>query len=118
MADVLIHLQETYSQLMPLKILNRKDISKKTTYNPRDSIATIFSSVEEIFEFANITGTAHTQHQSVNIAYVITHRTGYFRLDICKRNHMSTVQKLGSNSFFGRRITNYGRQRISPYKTR
>ena len=39
-------LQYNYVRLMPQELLERKDIVKKTVYNPRDSIATVFSAVE------------------------------------------------------------------------
>ena len=45
-ADVLTQLQYNYGQLMPHELLERKDIIKNTTYKPRETIATIFSSVE------------------------------------------------------------------------
>ena len=43
---VLTHLQDKYVQLMPYNLLEREDIVKKTIYNPRDPIATVFSAVE------------------------------------------------------------------------
>ena len=56
-------------------------------------MATIFSDVEEILEFANITVTSYTQDQTVNIAYIILHRTGNFVLVICEFNRMTTLQR-------------------------
>ena len=44
-AGILTHLQENYGQLMPHELLEQEDIVKKTNYNPRDPIATIFSAV-------------------------------------------------------------------------
>ena len=44
--DVLTHLQDNYCQLMPHELLERKYIVKKTIYNHRDPIATVFSAVE------------------------------------------------------------------------
>ena len=52
----------------------------------------MFSSVKEILEFANTTGTSYTQSQAINIAFVILHRTGTFGLAICECNHMPEVQ--------------------------
>ena len=66
--DVITHLQYSYVQLMQHEILEREDIIKKTIYNPRDPIAIVISTVEELFEFADITGTSYTQLQAVNIA--------------------------------------------------
>ena len=93
MADVLTHFQEKYGQLMPHELFERKDIVKKTTYHFQDPIATIFSAIEELLEFSDITGTSYTQHQAMKIAYVIIHRTGKFGLAIREWNRMSTVQK-------------------------
>ena len=62
-------------------------------YNPLDQITTIFSAVEELLKFANITGTPYTQDQDANIDYLILHRTGNFGLAIRKWNHMITVQR-------------------------
>ena len=56
---------------MPHELLQREDIVKKTIYNPRDLIATMFSAVEELLEFSDITGTSYMQLQAVNVAYVI-----------------------------------------------
>ena len=68
---VLTHLHDNYGQLMPHELLQREDIVKKTIYNPRDLIATMFSAVEELLEFSDITGTSYMQLQAVNVAYVI-----------------------------------------------
>ena len=78
---------------MPHDLLDREDIFKKTIYNPRNPIVTVFSLVKEILKFADITGTSYTQLQAVNIAYVIIHRTGKFGLVICEWNNMPAIQK-------------------------
>ena len=78
---------------MPYKILEREDIVKKTIYNPCDPIAAVFYTVEELLEFADITGTSYTQLQAVNISYVMLHRKGNFGLEISNWNHMPEVQK-------------------------
>ena len=83
-AGVLMHLQENYGQLMPHELLEWEDIIKKTNYNPRDPITTVFSAVEELLEFADIPGASYTQLQAVIIAYVIIHSTGKFGLAICE----------------------------------
>ena len=90
---VLTHLQDNYGHLMPHELLEREDIVKKTIYNPRNPIATMFSSVKELPKFSDITGTSYTQLQAVNIAYVIIHRTGKFGLSICEWNRMPEIQK-------------------------
>ena len=69
MAGLLTNLQDNYSQLMPYDILEREGIVRKIIYNPHDPIATMFSSVEELIEFADIMGTVYTQIQAVNISY-------------------------------------------------
>ena len=56
-AGVLTHIQDNYVQLMPHELLEREYFVKKTIYNPRDTIATVFSAVEEILEFSDTTGT-------------------------------------------------------------
>ena len=45
-AGVLTYLQDNYGQLMPHELLERDDIAKKTTYNMRNPIATVFSTVK------------------------------------------------------------------------
>ena len=57
---VLMHLQDNYGQLMLHKLLEREDIFKKTIYNPCNLIATVFSVVEELLEYADIAGTSYT----------------------------------------------------------
>ena len=64
------------------KLLERKDIVKKTSYQHRKLIETLFSAVKELLELANITGNLYTQHQAANIASVIIYRTGEFLLAI------------------------------------
>ena len=81
-----MHIQDKYGHLMTHELLKNKDIIKKTIYNPRDPIAIVISTVEELFEFADITGTSYTQLQAVNVTYVIVHRTGKFGLAIRKCN--------------------------------
>ena len=56
-AGVLTHIQDNYVQLMSHELLEREYFVKKTIYNPRDTIATVFSAVEEILEFSDTTGT-------------------------------------------------------------
>ena len=92
-AVVLAHLQENYGQLMPHKILKQGNNENKTVYNPRNSIAAVFSLIKEILEFADITWISYTQSQAINIAYIILHRTGKFGLSICEWSLMQTVQK-------------------------
>ena len=60
MSDVLIHLKENYSQLMPHELLERKDIVKKTTHHPQGPIAITFSAIEELLGFYDIIGTSYT----------------------------------------------------------
>ena len=74
------------------ELLEQEDIIKKTIYNPRDPITTVFSAVEELLEFTNITRTSYTQLQAVNISYVIIHRTGKFGLAIRDWNRMPEIQ--------------------------
>ena len=83
-SGVLTHMQENYGQLMPHNLLEQEDIVKKTIFNPRDPIATVFSPVEELLRLSDITGTLYTHLQVVNTAYFILHRTGNFGLVICK----------------------------------
>ena len=91
--DVLTHLQDNYSQLIPHRLLEHKDIINKTIYNPLDLVATVFSDVDKLFEFSNITRTSYTQDQAVNIAYGILHMTRKFGLAIYEWNYMTTVQR-------------------------
>ena len=76
---------------MPHELLEREDIVKKTNYNPRDLITTVFSAFEKLVEFSDITGTSYTQLQAVNISHVIIHRTGKFGLTIREWNCMPAI---------------------------
>ena len=104
---------------MPHKILECEDIEKKKTYHPRDPISTLFSAVKENIKFTNITRTSYTQDQAVNIVYVIIHRTGKFRLVICKWNLTTTVQRtwVRFKQFFGNYTKNYKKHPTSLLKT-
>ena len=59
---------------MPLKLLNRKDVVKKTIYHSRKPIADVFSVVGKLLKYSNITNTSYNQHQAINIAFFIIHR--------------------------------------------
>ena len=102
MSDVLAQLHDHYKQLMLNKLLERKDIACKTTYHPREQIATVFSSFKEILKFTNNTITLYKLHQAINIANFIIHRRGKFALEICKWNCMPTIKKtwVGFKHFF------------------
>ena len=43
---------------MPHELLEREDIIKKTTYHLQEPITTIFSAIDELLEFADISGTS------------------------------------------------------------
>ena len=88
-----MYLKDNYSHLMTHKILEREDIVKKTFYNPRDLIITVFYAVEELFNFSDITGTSYTELQAVKIVYVIIHMTGKFGLAIREWNCIPEIQK-------------------------
>ena len=47
-AGVIKHLQDNYGQLMPHKLLEWEDISKKKIYNPRKPIVTLVSVIKEL----------------------------------------------------------------------
>ena len=119
-ADVLTHLQEKCGQLIPHELLESKAIAKKTMYYPRYLIATTIFAIEELLDFANITGTSYTQNQAVNIAYAIIHRTIEFGLEICKWNQMPTVQNtwIGSKQFFWMAHHELREKKTSPYMMR
>ena len=101
-AEVIIHLQEKYSQLIPHGILKREDILNNMMYDPQYLIATVFYAVKELLDIVDITVTTYTQHQAVNISYTIIQRKVKFGLAIRKWDHMPTVQKtwVGFKQFF------------------
>ena len=92
-SGVLTHLQDNYGKLMPQEILEREDIVKYMSYNPRDPIATVFSAAKKLLEFTDITRTPYTKLQVFNIAYIRIHRTGKFGLSIHEWNCMPAIQK-------------------------
>ena len=105
---------------MTHKLLECKEIFKKTSYLLHEPIASVFSVVKEILEFAYITGTSYTQHQSINVSYGIIHRTGKFSLAISEYNLMPDVQKtwFGFKQFSVLRTVNYNKHQISPFSMR
>ena len=80
---------------------------------------TVFSSIEELLEFADINGTSYNQDQAVNTVYVILHSTGRFILAIYKWNCMTTVQRtwVSFKQFFGQHTYNSDKPPTSPWKT-
>ena len=87
---------------MPHELLKLKDTVKKTIYHPHDPIASVFSVVEEILDLAYITCTSYTQHQAINLAYVIIHSTVNLSSEICECNCMPDTKKMwvGFKQFF------------------
>ena len=51
-SDLLLHLYNMYSILMPHKLQEKEDEAKKTAYNPRDPIASVFSFVDDLVKLA------------------------------------------------------------------
>ena len=75
------------------ELLKRKEIFKKTSYNPCETISTVFSAVKELLKFNDITGTLYIQNQAVHINYVVIHRKSKFVLSICECNWILTIHK-------------------------
>ena len=78
---------------MPHKLLEHKETVKKTSYHPCELIVNISSSIGEMLKVSDITWTLYTQHQAINIDYMIIQRVGKFGLSIRKWNWMPTVHK-------------------------
>ena len=101
-AYVLTHLQDNYVQIMPQKLLDCKEMVKKTIYHLHEPIASVFSVVKELLELADIPGISYAHNHDINIAYAIIHSTGKFSLVICEWNCMLEVQNtwVGFKHFF------------------
>ena len=93
-AGILTHLQQNYGQLILHELLEQEDIVKNTNYNPHDPITTVFSSVKELLDLSEITGTSYTQLQAVNTFYMIIHRMGNFGLTIHEWNRIPEIHKM------------------------
>ena len=59
-ANLLTNLQENYGQLMSHELLEHKGTVKKTNHHSHEPIASVFSIIEEILEFADIDRTSYT----------------------------------------------------------
>ena len=66
-SDLLLHLQDTYSTLTPHELHEKEDKSKKTVYNPRDLVASVFLVVNDLVELAALATTHISLSQQVNI---------------------------------------------------
>ena len=99
-------------------MLEREDMVKNMIYHPRETTVSVFSAFEELFELSNITRTSYTQHQGLNISYVIINRTSKFSLVIIKWNLMLSVQKtfVGFKQFLGLCTMNYERKQTSMFR--
>ena len=82
--DLIANIQDTYGKLMPYNILEQEDIGKMTSYNPWHHIGSIYSTVKELLEFLELTGTPISHAQQINISYVSIHNTGQYALAICE----------------------------------
>ena len=76
---LLWHLQETYGTLMPHEFQEKEDEAKRTIYNLRNPIASVFSVVGDLVELSALAATPLSNAQQVNIGYIILHKTGNFR---------------------------------------
>ena len=94
---LLLHLQETYGTLMPHKFQKKEDEDKKTIYNPRDPIPSVFSVVDDLVELAALAATLLSRAQQVNIRYVILHKTGKFSHPFVEWNRKPVVDKTWAN---------------------
>ena len=84
---------------MPHEFQEKEDEAKKTIYNPRDPIASIFSIVDDLVKLAALAATPLSSAQQVNIVYVILHKTGTFSQPIVEWNWKPVVDKTwASNS--------------------
>ena len=63
---------------MPHELQEKEDEAKKTVYNPRDPIASVFSVVDDLVKLAALAATPISLAKQVNIGYVILHNTGKF----------------------------------------
>ena len=61
-ADVITHIQDIYVQPMSHELLKYQETVKNAICCPHEPIASIFSAVEELLEFADITGFSYTQN--------------------------------------------------------
>ena len=75
----------------------KEDEAKKTIYNPRDPIASVFSFVNDLFEIAALAATPLYSAQQVNIGYVILHKTGNISHPIVECNWKPVVDKTWAN---------------------
>ena len=82
---------------MPHKFQEKEDEAKKTVYNPRDSIASVFSVVDNLVELAELAATPISLAQQVNIGYVILHKTGKFLQPIVDWNWKPVVDNTWAN---------------------
>ena len=94
---LILHLQETYGPLMPHELQEKEDEAKKTVYNPRDPIASVFSVVDDLVGLAALSATPISLLQQVNIGYIILHKTGNFSQPIIEWNWKPVVDKTWAN---------------------
>ena len=101
-ADVLTHLRDNYSKLIPNDILNAKTLSRRRpTILKTQSIP--YCPKSNNFP-GSIIRTLYIQLQAMNIDFMIIHRTGKFASGIAQQQ--SRRCRLDSNSFLGRQINN------------
>ena len=75
----------------------KEDKAKTTIYNPRDTIASVFSVVDDLVKLAALVATSISNAQQVNISYVIIHKTGNFSKPIVECNRKPVVDKTWAN---------------------
>ena len=82
---------------MPHKFQEKEDKAKKTIYNPRDPLASVFLVVDDLVKLAALAATPLSSAQQVNIGSVILHKTGKFPQLIVEWNRKPIVNKTWAN---------------------
>ena len=78
---------------MPHEFQEKEDKAKRTTYNPCNPIASVFSVVDDLVELSALAATLLSNAQQVNIGYIILHKTGKFSHPIIEWNQKPVVDK-------------------------
>ena len=79
---------------MPHNFQEKEDKAKKTIYNPRDPIASVFSVFDDLVKLAALAATPLSSAQQANIGYVILHKPGKILHPIVEWNWKPDVDKM------------------------
>ena len=76
---VLDYLKDTYGKVTPQLLDKKETLLRAINYTPASPIDTIFTTVEDLADYAELNGATMTQQQTIEKAYIILNKGGLLK---------------------------------------